>query len=94
MEHIEQKFNAEAEFMQIISQGQLHKIEMYANLIDIHGTEVRLADRVRNAKNYAIIMNTLLRKAAEKGVVMLIKEMARKFTLLVNFQKRNRSHID
>ena len=109
MEYIEQKFNAEAEFMQIVSQGQLHKIEMYANLIDIQGTEVRLADRVRNAKNYAIIMNTLLRKAAEtgsvhpihidrvssdfakkielqtseKGVIMLIKEMARKYTLLV-----------
>ena len=109
MEHIEQKFNAEAEFMQIVSQGQLHKIEMYANLIDIQGTEVRLADRVRNAKNYAIILNTLLRKAAEngsvhpihidrvssdfakkielqtseKGISMLIKEMARKYTLLV-----------
>ena len=109
MEHIEQKFNAEAEFMQIVSHGQLHKIEMYVNLIDIQGTEVRLADRVRNAKNYAIIMNTLLRKAAEngsvhpihidkissdfaekielqtseKGVISLIKEMARKYTLLV-----------
>ena len=109
MEHIEYKFNAEAEFMQIVSHGQLHKIEMYVNMIDIEGTEVRLADRVRNAKNYAIIMNTLLRKAAEngsvhpihidklsseyakkielqtseKGVTALIKEMARKYTLLV-----------
>lgn len=113
MEHIERKFNAEAEFMQIVSQGQLHKIEMYVNMIDIEGMEVRLADRVRNAKNYAIIMNTLLRKAAEngsvhpihidklssdfakkielqtseKGISMLIKEMARKYTLLV----KNRS---
>lgn len=109
MEHIEYKFNAEAEFMQIVSHGQLHKIEMYVNMINIEGTEVRLADRVRNAKNYAIIMNTLLRKAAEngsvhpihidklsseyakkielqtseKGVTALIKEMARKYTLLV-----------
>lgn len=113
MEHIERKFSAEAEFMQIVSHGQLHKIEMYANMIDIEGIEVRLADRVRNAKNYAIIMNTLLRKAAEngsvhpihidklssdfakkielqtseKGISMLIKEMARKYTLLV----KNRS---
>ena len=109
MEHVERRFNAEAEFMQIVSHGQLHKIEMYANMIDIQGTEIRLADRVRNAKNYAIIMNTLLRKAAEngsvhpvhidklssdfakkielqtseKGVSTLIKEMARKYTLLV-----------
>lgn len=109
MERIERRFSAEAEFLQIVSHGQLHKIEMYANMIDIQGTEVRLADRVRNAKNYAIIMNTLLRKAAEngsvhpvhidkvssdfakkielqtseKGVTVLIREMARKYTLLV-----------
>ena len=69
MEHIERRFNAEAEFMQIVSHGQLHKIEMYVNMINIEGTELRLADRVRNAKNYAIIMNTLLRKAAENGSV-------------------------
>ncbi len=113
MEHIERKFSAETEFMQIVSRGQLHKIEMYVNMIDIEGIEVRLADRVRNAKNYAIIMNTLLRKAAEngsvhpihidklssdfakkielqtseKGISILIKEMARKYTLLV----KNRS---
>lgn len=109
MESIERRFDAEAEFMQIVSHGQIHKIEMYINMIDIQGTEIRLADRVRNAKNYAIIMNTLLRKAAEngsvhpvhidklsssfakkielqtseKGVTILIKEMARKYTLLV-----------
>ena len=109
MEHVERRFNAEAEFMQIVSHGQLHKIEMYAHMINIEGTEIRLADRVRNAKNYAIIMNTLLRKAAEngsvhpvhidklssdfakkielqtseKGISTLIKEMARKYTLLV-----------
>ena len=109
MEHIEQRYIAESEFMQIVSHGQLHKIEMYVNLINIEGTEMRFADRVRNAKNYAIIMNTLLRKAAEngsvhpvhidklssdyakkielqtseKGVTSLIKEMARKYTLLV-----------
>ena len=109
LEHIEQRFRAESEFMQIVSHGQLHKIEMYVNMINLQGSEVRLADRIRNAKNYAIIMNTLLRKAAEngsvhpihidrvssdfakkielqtseKGVSTLIKEMARKYTLLV-----------
>jgi YesN/AraC family two-component response regulator len=31
--------------------------------------EKRVADPVRNAKNYGIIMNTLLRKAAERGGV-------------------------
>jgi YesN/AraC family two-component response regulator len=31
--------------------------------------EKRVADPIRNAKNYGIIMNTILRKAAEKGGV-------------------------
>ena len=109
IDFIESRFKAETEFMQIVSHGQLHKIDMYVNLINIDSTEARLADRVRNAKNYAIIMNTLLRKAAESGSVPLIhidrvsstyakkielqtsengvsalvKEMARKYTLLV-----------
>lgn len=109
IDFIEQRFKAETEFMQIVSHGQLHKIEMYINMINIESTEVRIADRVRNAKNYAIIMNTLLRKAAEQGSVPLIhidqisssfakkieistseeaishliKDMARKYTLLV-----------
>ena len=109
MNYIEQKFHAEAEMMQIVSHGQLHKLEMYSHLIHLQNTENRLGDRVRNAKNYAIIMNTLLRKAAETGAVhpihidrisseyakkielqtseasitSLIRDMARKYTLLV-----------
>lgn len=109
MSSIEQKFQAESELMQIVSHGQLHKIEMYSHLINLQNTENRLGDRVRNAKNYAIIMNTLLRKAAEQGavhpihidrvssefakkielqtsetnVVNLIREMTRKYTLIV-----------
>ena len=109
MNYIEQKFQAESELLQIVSHGHLHKIEMYSHLIDLQNTEIRLGDRVRNAKNYAIIMNTLLRKAAENGAVhpihidrvssefakkielqtseasvtSLIREMARKYTLLV-----------
>lgn len=69
LELLEQKFQAESEFLQIVSNGQLHKLDMYTHLINIENTELRLADKVRNAKNYAVIMNTLLRKAAEKGSV-------------------------
>lgn len=109
MDYVEKKYQAESELLQIVSHGQLHKIEMYINLIQIPTTETRLADQVRNAKNYAIIMNTLLRKAAESGAVhpihidrisseyarkielqtseksitTLLREMTRKYTLLV-----------
>lgn len=66
---LEEKYAAENELMQMISHGQLHKIEMYFNQIDFRSEEQRLADPVRNAKNYAIILNTLLRKATEEGGV-------------------------
>lgn len=66
---LEEKYYAENKLMQIISHGQLHKIEMYFNQIDFRSEEQRLADPIRNAKNYAIILNTLLRKATEEGGV-------------------------
>lgn len=66
---LERKYSAENELMQMISHGQLHKIEMYFNQIDFRSEEQRLADPIRNAKNYAIILNTLLRKATEEGGV-------------------------
>lgn len=69
MNYIEERFHAESELMQIVSHGHIHKIEMYSHLINFQNTENRLGDRVRNAKNYAIILNTILRKAAENGAV-------------------------
>ena len=42
--------------------------ELFAFLSDV-SFEKRSADALRNAKNYSIIMNTLLRKAAERGGV-------------------------
>lgn len=106
---LETIYKAENELMQIVSNGHLHKVEMYINLINFHTAKQRHADPVRNAKNYAIIMNTLLRKAAEsgavhpfhidnissayakkielqtslKGITSLLKDMVRKYTLLV-----------
>ena len=63
------RYAAENEFLQIIAQGQTHKIEMYLNQINLSSSEQRHVDKVRNAKNYAIIMNTLLRKTVEQSAV-------------------------
>ena len=60
---------AENEFLQMVAHGQIHKIEMYLNLINLSSSEQRHVDKIRNAKNYAIIMNTLLRKTAEQSAV-------------------------
>jgi AraC-like DNA-binding protein len=55
--------------MQAVSLGQLHKGEPLFTPTVGRFVEHRVSDPVRNAKNYCIIMNTLLRKAAERGGV-------------------------
>lgn len=69
MKNMEQRYTYENELMNAVANGQLHKANMLLNNFSSFFFEQRLADPVRNAKNYCIIMNTLLRKAAEKGGV-------------------------
>lgn len=66
---LEERYNAEREMMQAISQGAIHKVEkIFANPSNLV-FEKRTDDPVRNMKNYLIISNTLFRKAAEYGSV-------------------------
>lgn len=69
MKIMEQRYAYENELMQAVSQGQMQKTEMLLAAFSSLHFEERTADPVRNAKNYSIIMNTLLRKAAESGGV-------------------------
>lgn len=69
MKNADLRYASENEFLQMVANGQIHKIEMYLNLIDLKSSEQRHVDKVRNAKNYAIIMNTLLRKTVEHSAV-------------------------
>ncbi len=65
---IEARYAFENSLLQAVELGQLHK----ENLLSVLGDQLfeqRLSDPIRNAKNYSIIMNTLLRKAAEQGGV-------------------------
>ena len=59
----------ENELMRAVSLGQQHKENLLSAAFDSQMFEKRTSDPVRNAKNYCIIMNTLLRKAAEQGGV-------------------------
>lgn len=69
MEMMEKRYKFENEMMNAVANGQIHKIEaIFTNFSDAV-FEKRVADQLRNLKNYAIIMNTLLRKSAEKGGV-------------------------
>lgn len=69
MKNMEQRYNFENELMDAVSKGQLHTVDLLFTRTSTFFFEQRVADPVRNAKNYCIIMNTLLRKAAEKGGV-------------------------
>lgn len=69
MQALETRYATENKLLQAVSQGLSHKAEMLMGNLSSTVLEQRITDPVRNLKNYAIIMNTLLRKAAEQGAV-------------------------
>lgn len=69
METMEKRYRFENEMMEAISKGQTNKIKTYFSSVKGVSFEKRLADSLREFKNYSIIMNTLFRKSAEKGGV-------------------------
>ena len=68
-EMMEMRYSFENELIRAVTLGQQHKEGVLATIFSDHIFEKRVHDPVRNAKNYCIIMNTLLRKAAEEGGV-------------------------
>ena len=69
MKSMEKRYEFETELMNAVSSGNITKASLILAAVDEFRFEVRNPDRLRNIKNYCIIMNTLLRKAAEKGGV-------------------------
>jgi hypothetical protein len=81
MEMMETRYAFENELIQAVALGQQHKEKMLLSIFNEQMFEKRLQDPLRNAKNYCVIMNTLLRKAAEQGGVhpMYIDRESSKF---------------
>ncbi len=69
MRMMEERYAFEAQLMDAVSKGLTHKAEMLFSGFSPASFERRLSDPLRNLKNYAIITNTLLRKAAQDGGV-------------------------
>lgn len=92
MEMMEKRYSYENELMQIVSQGLTNRAELMLSGISKTTFEQRTADPIRNIKNYSIICNTLLRKAAEQGGVHPIyldsvsSEFAKKIELLTDIE--------
>lgn len=69
MQLTEERYHFENQLMDMVTRGQLHRVEAFTEMLSGKMFESRVADPVRNLKNYCIICNTLLRKAAERGGV-------------------------
>lgn len=66
---LEDKYNAERKLMQAVSRGSSLKAEQLISKVSDTVLESRTNDPLRNTQNYMIVLNTLLRKAAEQGGV-------------------------
>lgn len=66
---IEKRYEAENLLMQEISKGRTHKVESMLSNFTKTTVEERTSEPTRNAKNYLIILNTVMRKSAEQASV-------------------------
>ena len=66
---IEARYEGERKLMHAVSHGQIHQAQMMISRAHENIIEHRVPDTLRSLRNYGIVLNTLLRKAAEKGGV-------------------------
>ena len=69
MKQLEERYAYENELMEIVSKGLVHRAEVMMSSVSQLNYQSRASDPLRNMKNYCIICNTLLRKAAQQGGV-------------------------
>lgn len=69
VKRVEERYESENQFILAVSQGNFTKAEQILIPYAFTNLEQRAGEALRNDKNYTIILNTLLRKAAELGSV-------------------------
>ena len=69
MKIIEKRYEYENKLMKAVALGQTQKAQLMLSGFSEYSFKRRINDPIRSIKNYSIIMNTLLRKAAESGGV-------------------------
>ena len=69
MQMLETRYAYENELIRTVAQGLSHRADKMLPAFSQLALEQRLVDPIRNMKNYSIICNTLMRKAAEQGGV-------------------------
>lgn len=92
---MEQRYELEGKLLQAVTSGSLHKAELVLSQFSSMQMEMRTDNPIRDLKNYGIIMNTLLRKAAEKAAVHPVQidaissQYARKIELITSHASYN-----
>ena len=66
---LEARYDAERRLMYAVSHGQIHQAQLLISRAHESILEHRVPDTMRSLRNYGIVLNTLLRKAAEHGSV-------------------------
>lgn len=69
VETLEYRYDYENQLMMAVSQGNRQQIDLLLSRENAIRPIPRLSNSLRDYKNYMIILNTLLRKAAEQGAV-------------------------
>lgn len=82
---MERRYAFENEIMDAVAMGSENKLNKLFSAFNQELFEKRVADPIRNAKNYGIIMNTILRKAAERGGVhpIYLDKLSSKFAMQI-----------
>lgn len=90
IQRIESSYEAENRLIEAVSQGQSRKAELMLAHTSQFNLEQRTQEMLRNTKNYTIILNTLLRKAAEQGGVhpLYIDRLSSEFATRIEKLKR------
>ena len=69
LSRLEKNYANENRLVDAVSKGRLQLVTAVASTVFNNGAEQRLADSLRDRKNNLVLLNTLLRKAAEYGGV-------------------------
>lgn len=84
MQLVEQRYEMENRLMELVRKGQVTMVQQTLGNFPQSALERRI-DPTRDAKNYSIILNTLMRKAAEQGGVhpMYIDRLSTEYALRI-----------
>ena len=66
---LEKRYETEHNLIQAVTNGQVHKAELFFSNMTSRQFEQRNSNPIRDLKNYGYVLNTLLRKAVESAAV-------------------------